>query len=234
MHALLEAPEESRWLQWGGSRVWREIGACAQERWRSKNKKKKPTRENIILCRFSLSSDTQTHSQGEAKVLLVSFVPACSWGAFRRPLRLAWRPTWAAGLLRQCSEGYGIPATERGDVAQILVSLGFALLRVSSWSWGKGKCFRLSTDQQLSSSAGWRGRGAVENATGTVAMKEDTGTSIGSKWQPRSLLTLASSGQAEIYWCPLEAALLSYQLKTELQKCVAVQVVHGYSMSSRL
>lgn len=78
---------ESHWLQWDGSCVWREIGACMQERWRLKNKNK--TRENIILCCFSLSNDTKTHSQGGAKVLLLSFVPACTWGAFRWPLYLA-------------------------------------------------------------------------------------------------------------------------------------------------
>lgn len=49
-----------------------------------------------------------------------------------------------------------MPMTERGDLALIVVSLGFALLLVSSWSWGKGKRFRHLTDQQLSSSVSRR------------------------------------------------------------------------------
>lgn len=85
MHALLEAAEESCWLQWDGSCVWRGIGACRG----GEGRRTKTPRENIVLCCFSLSSDTKTHSQGEVKVLLFSFVPACFWGAFGCPLRLA-------------------------------------------------------------------------------------------------------------------------------------------------
>lgn len=43
----------------------------------------------------------------------------------------------------------------------------------------------------------------LENAIDTVAMTEVTRTSIGSNWQPSTLLTVGSSSQMEVYRCPL-------------------------------
>lgn len=230
MHALLEAPEESCWLQWDGSCVWREIGACVQERWRSKNKK---PRENTILCCFSLSNDTKPHSQGEAKVLLVSFVPVCSSDAFRCPLHLALEAhlgcraaqtvLWGIWDAYDRERGFG---TDRGLSGLCLIA-GLLL------ELGKRKALQ-ALDRPTAELFSQPKRDAVENATDTAAKTEDTGTPIWSKWQRRSLLTLESSGQAEIYWCPLEDKILCYQLKMKHQKYGVVQVMHGYNFSSGL
>lgn len=145
MHAWLEAPEESCWLQWGGSCIWREIGACVTERWRSRNKK---PRENIVLCCFSLSSDTKPHSQGEAKVLSHSFVAACSWGAFRCPLHLALEPVGVAGLPRQCPGGCWCLWQGEG-VWHWACHWSLWALPCCQFLPGQGKCFGHLADQQL-------------------------------------------------------------------------------------
>lgn len=89
MHALLEAQKSLAGFN-GMAHTFEEkqVHACRRGDGQ-RTKKKKNTRENIILCGFSLSSDTKTHSRREAKVLSVSFVPACSWGALKCPLHLA-------------------------------------------------------------------------------------------------------------------------------------------------
>jgi len=63
---------------------------------------------------------------------------------------------------------------------------------------GKRKVLQ-ALDRTTAELFNWLKRDPVENAIGTVAKTEDTRTSIQSKSQPRSLLTLESSGQAEIH-----------------------------------
>lgn len=217
MHAWLEAPGESCWLQWGGSCVWREIGECVMERWRSRNKK---PGVNIVLCCFSLSSDTKPHSQGEARVLSHSFVAACSWGAFRCPLHLLWS-SWGCGAAL-------------GDVGCL-----WQAERMWHWPclWAAWLCLVPSWASKVLQAPGRPAAGlfsvvkipAAETATGAEAGAGDTGTSMSSKRQHRSLLILGSAGQAEICWCPLEGELLCCQFQMKLHKCGVIQVRHGYN-----
>lgn len=96
----------------------KQVHACR----RGDGQRIKKSRENIILRGFSLSSDTKPHSRRVAKVLLVSFVPACSWGALRCPLHLAlethqgcraaqgvlWEIWDACDRAQGCGAGYGL------------------------------------------------------------------------------------------------------------------------------
>lgn len=53
---------------------------------RHEGRRIKKSGENIILCCFSLSRDSKTHSQREAEVLLVTSVPCpLPWNAFGAP-----------------------------------------------------------------------------------------------------------------------------------------------------
>lgn len=130
---------------------------------------KKPG-ENIVLCCFSLSSDTKPHSQREAQAFFTLLCGCLLLGCFQVSLAFSSGACWGCGAAL-------------GDVGCLWQREGMWCCSCHWALWalphcqflpGQEKCFRQLADQQL---VNLIKNAAAETATGTEVRTGDTGTS---------------------------------------------------------